>query len=67
MIEDVDPSETDDELWEWAMNTVLVPHGIEVKPWTRYTLKRHPELGTATISLLIEIDAGGADSRRRGD
>jgi hypothetical protein len=66
-IEDVDPTETDDELWEWAMNTVFLPNGISVKPWTRYTLRRHPELGSATISLLIEIEADGTDNRRRGD
>jgi hypothetical protein len=67
VIEDVDPTETDDELWDWAMNTVLLAHGIEVKPWTRYTLQRHPELGSATISLLVEFETGGADHRGRGD
>jgi hypothetical protein len=67
VIEDVDPNETDDELWEWAMNTVLLALGIEVKPWTRYTLQRHLELRSATISLLIEIESGGADHFGRGD
>jgi hypothetical protein len=67
VIEDVDPTETDDELWEWAMNTVLLAHGIEVKPWTRYTLQRHRELRSATISLLIEIETSEADKRRRTD
>lgn len=63
MIEDVDPTETDDQLWEWAMNTVLLPHGIDVKPWTRHTLQRLPETQSATISLLIEFEQGD-DGRR---
>jgi hypothetical protein len=67
VIEDVDPTETDDELWEWAVNVFFLPHGIEVKPWTRYTLRRHPDLKSATISLFIEIEPGGPDDRRRSD
>jgi len=67
VIEDVDPTETDDELWEWAVNVFLLPHGIEVRPWTRSTLRRHPDLRSATISLFIEIEASRADDRRRSD
>ena len=63
MIEDVDPAETDDQLWEWAMTTVFLPSGIEVKPWTRQTLQRHPETQSATISLFIEFEQGD-DGRR---
>ncbi len=42
VIEDVDPAETDDELWTWAMNEVLMPSGIEVAAWTRHTLAASP-------------------------
>ena len=58
MIEDVDPAETDDELWMWAMNEVFLPSGIEVAPWTRHTLQRHPDTQSATLSLSIEFEQG---------
>ena len=64
MIEDVDPAESDDELWEWVLDTVLLPRGIEVAPWTRHTLQRHPETRSATISLFIELERGGEVRRQ---
>jgi hypothetical protein len=63
VIEDVDPAETDDELWHWAMTTVFLPHGVEVAPWTRRTLQRHPETQSATISLFIEFEQGDEERR----
>ena len=63
VIEDVDPDETDDELWKWAMNEVFLPSGLEVAPWTRHTLQRHPETQSATISLFIEFEQGDEDRR----
>ena len=64
MIEDVDPAESDDQLWEWAMNEVFLPSGIDVAPWTRHTLQRHPETQSATISLFIEFEQGDEERRR---
>jgi hypothetical protein len=63
VIEDVDPEETDEDLWKWAMNEVFLPSGLEVAPWTRQTLVRHPETQSATISLFIEFEQGAEDRR----
>jgi len=63
VIEDVDPTETDDELWKWAMDEVFLPSGLDVAPWTRHTLQRHRDTQSATISLFIEFEQG-ADDRR---
>jgi hypothetical protein len=40
-----------------------LPRGIEVAPWTRHTLQRHPETRSATISLFIEFEQGDEDRR----
>jgi len=54
IISDVDPNETDDELWTWALEHALLPAGINVTPWMRHTLTRR---GTeAAIQLEIPFD-----------
>jgi hypothetical protein len=61
-IEDVDPTESDDELWDWMLAEVFLPSGIEVIPWTRQSLRRDPMTGSATVSLGIQLRQG--DQRR---
>ena len=52
-ITDVDPNETDEELWRWVSEEVLLHAGIAVTPWMPHTLKRN---GTeATIQLDIPL------------
>ena len=52
-ISDVDPNETDAQLWQWTVEQVLIPAGIEVMPWMKYSLIR--EGTNATIQLDIPL------------
>lgn len=51
VIRDVSPEETDEEIWEWASQEVLLPAGIPVNPWMRHSMYR---TGTDAI-ILLEI------------
>lgn len=62
-IEDIDPADTDDELWEWMLAEVFLPSGIPVMPWTRQTLRRDPVTRSATVSLHIVLRQGETPRR----
>jgi hypothetical protein len=53
VITDVDPNETDAELWKWVVDEVLLPAGIAVTPWMIHSIRRN--LDQATIQLDIPL------------
>lgn len=60
-ITDVDPNESDEALWTWIRDEVLLHMGVSIEPWTRYTLTRN---GTeATVQLDIPLYEHAAPPR----
>jgi hypothetical protein len=55
VIEDLDGEETDDEVWAWALEHIVLASGLPITPWTRHTLVRDEDGRRATITLHIPV------------
>lgn len=53
VIDDVDPEESDESLWAWLRDDILLRSGIPVDPWMQHTMSRDGT--TVTVQLNIPL------------